>query len=176
METFGVLLRHHRMAAVLTQERLAERARIGATGIAALEAGRRKAPRATTIALLLDALDLTDSDRAELVTAAAASAELGRNNDTAVLRMADDSAVETTLTGNFPGVRRRFNFRSSPAICAGHDSAARRSTVAGSHPDRAGARDRHCSHFERCRGRRAAESAVSIAADLGAAGTASRLS
>jgi transcriptional regulator with XRE-family HTH domain len=40
METFGVLLRRHRVAAVLTQERLAERARISATGIAALEASR----------------------------------------------------------------------------------------------------------------------------------------
>jgi transcriptional regulator with XRE-family HTH domain len=73
METFGVLLRRHRVAAVLTQERLAERARISATGIAALEAGRRRAPRASTIGLLLDALDLTDSDRAELIAAAAAS-------------------------------------------------------------------------------------------------------
>ena len=57
METFGVLLRRHRMAAVLTQERLAELARISATGIAALEAGRRRTPRPSTVALLLDALD-----------------------------------------------------------------------------------------------------------------------
>lgn len=39
MESFGVLLRRHRMAAVLTQERLAERARISATGIAAASGG-----------------------------------------------------------------------------------------------------------------------------------------
>lgn len=110
METFGVLLRRHRTAAVLTQERLAERARISATGIAALEAGRRKAPRASTVALLLDALELTDSDRAELVAAAAASTEVAHGIDTALQRPSHDLAVETASAGNFPGVRRRFNF------------------------------------------------------------------
>ena len=41
MENFGQLLRRHRLAAVLTQESLAEHAGISATGIAACEAGWR---------------------------------------------------------------------------------------------------------------------------------------
>ncbi|MGE0139138.1 MAG: multiprotein-bridging factor 1 family protein, partial [Ilumatobacteraceae bacterium] len=69
--SFGVLLRRARLAAVLTQERLAERARISAAGIAALESGRRRAPRATTVALLLDALDLDGAARTQLIAAAA---------------------------------------------------------------------------------------------------------
>lgn len=71
-DSFGALLRRHRLAAVLTQERLAERAGISATGIAALETGRRRAPRATTVRLLIDALGLNDAAQAELVAAAAA--------------------------------------------------------------------------------------------------------
>jgi transcriptional regulator with XRE-family HTH domain/tetratricopeptide (TPR) repeat protein len=70
-EPFGSLLRRHRLAAVLSQERLAERAGISAAGIAALEAGRRRAPRSSTVALLLDALSLNDDERSRLVAAAA---------------------------------------------------------------------------------------------------------
>lgn len=73
--SFGALLRRARVAAVLTQERLAERARISSTGIAALESGRRRAPRATTVALLLDALDLDEPARIELIAAAAGERE-----------------------------------------------------------------------------------------------------
>jgi len=54
--TFGTLLRHYRLAASLSQEALAARARLSVAAIAALERGRRTAPRADTIALLADAL------------------------------------------------------------------------------------------------------------------------
>jgi transcriptional regulator with XRE-family HTH domain len=70
LEPFGAVLRRHRLGAALTQERLAERAGISAAGVAALEAGRRRAPRLSTVALIVDALQLDDVSRDELVAAA----------------------------------------------------------------------------------------------------------
>ncbi len=102
MESFGVLLRRHRMAAVLTQERLAERARISATGIAALEAGRRKVPRPSTVALLLDALDLTDEARAEMIAAAAGVVD----THTATARRSDTARRD--VTGNLTWIQQKF--------------------------------------------------------------------
>ncbi|MFZ1019206.1 MAG: helix-turn-helix transcriptional regulator, partial [Candidatus Cybelea sp.] len=49
---FGVLLRHHRLAAGLSQEALAERARMSADGISALERGHRRTPQRETLTLL----------------------------------------------------------------------------------------------------------------------------
>ena len=46
--TFGALLRHHRLAAGLTQEALAERSGLSARGVQDLERGLRLAPRAET--------------------------------------------------------------------------------------------------------------------------------
>lgn len=66
------MLRRLRTASGQTQERLAERSGISTNGIAALEAGRRKTPRLTTVALLCDALDASPEDRAALLAAAAA--------------------------------------------------------------------------------------------------------
>ena len=70
-DTFGSMLRRLRISAGLTQERLAEKSGISATGVAALEAGRRTTPRLTTVRLLSDALDLGAEQRAELIAAAA---------------------------------------------------------------------------------------------------------
>ena len=112
MEIFGQLLRRHRLAAVLTQESLAERAGISATGIAALEAGRRRAPRASTIALLLDALDLDHAARTELIAAAAATPDV----HSSPARSAFESTPTTSrFGGNFPGVHRKFSFVDRPA-------------------------------------------------------------
>ncbi len=111
VEPFGELLRRHRLAAVLTQERLAERAGISATGIAALEAGRRRAPRATTVALLLDALGLDGPDREALI-AAATGAAVGEPPPATTLRPATAAPVHdrTRFAGNFAGVQRRYGF------------------------------------------------------------------
>jgi predicted ATPase/transcriptional regulator with XRE-family HTH domain len=68
--TFGALLRHHRLAAGLTQEDLAERAGISARGVQDLERGVRQAPRAETVRLLADALALDHAARAGLIAAA----------------------------------------------------------------------------------------------------------
>jgi len=69
--TFATLLRRYRLAASLSQEALAERARLSTAAIAALERGRRTAPRPDTVALLADALGLAPHECAALVTAAA---------------------------------------------------------------------------------------------------------
>jgi transcriptional regulator with XRE-family HTH domain len=70
-ESFGVLLRRHRLAASLSQEVLGERARLSANAIAALERGRRTAPRSATVVQLAGALGLTKTDRGTLIAAAA---------------------------------------------------------------------------------------------------------
>ena len=69
-ETFGAALRRYRLAASLTQEALAERAAISPTSIAALERGRRKAPRLSTLRQLGEALGLDGTELAELAQAA----------------------------------------------------------------------------------------------------------
>jgi predicted ATPase/DNA-binding XRE family transcriptional regulator len=68
--TFGMLLRQLRLAAGLTQEGLAERAGVSARGVQDLERGVRLAPRAETLRLLADALDLDAAARSTLITAA----------------------------------------------------------------------------------------------------------
>jgi predicted ATPase/ribosome-binding protein aMBF1 (putative translation factor) len=60
---FGTLLRQHRLAAGLSQEALADRARMSANGIGALERGYRRNPQRETLALLADALGLSGEDR-----------------------------------------------------------------------------------------------------------------
>jgi predicted ATPase/DNA-binding XRE family transcriptional regulator len=67
---FGGLLRTHRREAGLSQEGLAELAGLSVDAIAALERGRRRAPRAHTLRLLADALRLGTADRAQLTAAA----------------------------------------------------------------------------------------------------------
>ena len=67
---FGALLRRYRLAASLTQEALGERAQISLNTVAALEHGRRAAPRPTTVVLLADALGLGPAERAALIAAA----------------------------------------------------------------------------------------------------------
>ena len=67
--SFGERLRVLREAAGLTQEALAERAGLTADGIGALERGVRRRPYPHTIRALAEALGLTESERAALVTA-----------------------------------------------------------------------------------------------------------
>jgi predicted ATPase len=68
---FGALLREYRLAAGLSQEALAERARLSLHGISALERGYRRTPQRETLALLAGALALDDTQRKEFETAAA---------------------------------------------------------------------------------------------------------
>lgn len=69
-EPFGSLLRHHRVARGLTQEELAERASLSTTAIAALERGRNRAPRMSTLRQLARVLELGPDDLATFTTAA----------------------------------------------------------------------------------------------------------
>ncbi|MFG1908101.1 ATP-binding protein [Kribbella sp. NPDC048928] len=75
---FGGLLRKHRREAGLSQEGLAELAGLSVDAIAALERGRRRAPRAQTLRLLADALRLGDPDRLLLTAAARTEADTAR--------------------------------------------------------------------------------------------------
>jgi predicted ATPase/DNA-binding XRE family transcriptional regulator len=70
---FAELLRKHRRAAGYSQEALAERSRLSARAIAALEQGNRRAPYRDTITALGDALGLSPNERAELEEASASA-------------------------------------------------------------------------------------------------------
>jgi predicted ATPase/DNA-binding XRE family transcriptional regulator len=70
VSAFGALLRRHRLAAGLSQEALAERARVSVNGISALERGDRRSPYRETVVLLAKALSLTPAATAELEAAA----------------------------------------------------------------------------------------------------------
>src|SRR5215831_6981558 len=67
--TFGALLRRYRLARGLTQEELAERARLSVQGVGALERGNRRAPRKETVDLLAEALGLSEAERATFADA-----------------------------------------------------------------------------------------------------------
>jgi LuxR family maltose regulon positive regulatory protein len=65
-QPFGAILRTFRVAAGLSQEELAERAHLSQRTVSDLERGITTAPYRDTVAVLADALELTESDRAEL--------------------------------------------------------------------------------------------------------------
>ncbi len=69
-QSFGDLLRRHRLAAGLTQEELAGRAGLSVRGLSDLERGARRAPHRETVHLLCEALQLSEAERARLETAA----------------------------------------------------------------------------------------------------------
>jgi predicted ATPase/transcriptional regulator with XRE-family HTH domain len=73
---FGTLLREFRIAAGLSQEALAERARISTNGISALERGYRRWPQRETVALLARALTLDDEQRGRFEAVAARSGQV----------------------------------------------------------------------------------------------------
>lgn len=99
--TFADMLRRYRQAAGLTQEELAERARLSVQASGALERGDRRAPRKETISLLAEALSLTETERVAFEAAARQRGQAdpttpGDASDTAdggdVVRTADTSA------------------------------------------------------------------------------------
>src|SRR3984957_4513979 len=67
---FGTLLRQYRLASGVTQERLAEQARISVAAVGSLERGIRRAPHRDTVALLAEALSLSGLEKAGFETAA----------------------------------------------------------------------------------------------------------
>jgi predicted ATPase/DNA-binding XRE family transcriptional regulator len=69
-ESFGTLLRHHRVAAALSQEALAERAGVSTRAVSDLERGVKTRPYLDTVRRLADALGLDPAAQAELAEAA----------------------------------------------------------------------------------------------------------
>jgi transcriptional regulator with XRE-family HTH domain len=86
-EPFALLLRTSRLAARLSQESLAEAARISPAAVGAYERGVRLAPHRATLARLADALGLTGTHRAHFM--ASPRRKLGRP-----LPAADAAVVE----------------------------------------------------------------------------------
>src|SRR5579872_5243087 len=66
---FGALLKQYRLAAGLSQEALAERARLSVRAVSAYERGERQAPYRDTVALLIQALGLSREEAATLEAA-----------------------------------------------------------------------------------------------------------
>lgn len=100
---FGSLLRRHRLAAGLSQEALAERARMSSHGISALERGQRRSPQRDTLALLAGALALSGEQRLEF-EAAAVRPSTPRAGFTTVGPWPDTRAVDLPLSlGSFVG-------------------------------------------------------------------------
>jgi predicted ATPase/DNA-binding XRE family transcriptional regulator len=73
---FGSLLRSLRIEAKLSQETLAERARVSVAAVSALERGVRSAPQRQTLDLLIEALGLEGAELSSFVAAAIASTKL----------------------------------------------------------------------------------------------------
>ena len=69
-QDFASLLRRHRLLAGLSQEALAERARLSVRGISDLECGVRRAPHPGTIMQLAEALGLDAAAREAMLLAA----------------------------------------------------------------------------------------------------------
>lgn len=69
-QAFSDLLRRHRVLAGMSQEELAERARLSARAISDLERGVKRTPRRDTVQLLVEALGLSGEARTAFVTSA----------------------------------------------------------------------------------------------------------
>jgi predicted ATPase/DNA-binding XRE family transcriptional regulator len=102
---FGELLREFRVAAGLSQEALAERARLSPGAISTLERSARRAPQHQTLALLAEALRLEPPDRARLEAAADAGRRRGP-------RPAAPATV-ATVRNNLPSPSTSFHGREA---------------------------------------------------------------
>src|SRR5688572_19792315 len=114
---FGELLRGFRARAGLNQAALAERAGLSVRGVSDLERGLKSRPYVETIRRLAEALDLSERDRAALLTAAGHAVParpvprprlpapltsfIGREAEVASVAtlLRDDAARLVTLTG-----------------------------------------------------------------------------
>jgi transcriptional regulator with XRE-family HTH domain len=102
VSAFGSLLREFRIAASLTQEALAQRCRLSPVTIAALEQGRRRAPRLSSVMLIADGLGLSAAERARLAeaaTSAGAATRLGAPPSSGAAGEADVSPARRELAG-----------------------------------------------------------------------------
>ncbi len=79
VSALGRLLRQHRQALGLTQAELAERAGVSIDSIGNLERGVPHLPRRETLALLIEALDLSPDERTAFTTLAATTRKARRS-------------------------------------------------------------------------------------------------
>jgi predicted ATPase/transcriptional regulator with XRE-family HTH domain len=119
--TFGPMLRRLRLAARLSQEELAERARLSVVSISALERGRRRAPYRETIRLLGDALNLSDEQRGGLE---AASKRLRVPEGAEAADEPESVAIATTLELPADGARHNLPVLNTRLIGRDDDVAA----------------------------------------------------
>lgn len=118
---FGALLRRYRLAAGLTQEALAERARMSLAGIGALERGYRRTPQRETLELLARALAL-DNDGRRIFEAAAVRPSLPRMREGASVTVgpwpnAGTANLPLSLT---PFIGRRTELDEIAALVKSH--------------------------------------------------------
>ena len=99
---FGALLRRLRLEANVSQELLAERARISKQAVSALERGTRRSPQRKTLALLAEALQLDAVRRGELERAASASAPAR------IRRSSGNKASTATRRSSLPSIPTSF--------------------------------------------------------------------
>jgi predicted ATPase/transcriptional regulator with XRE-family HTH domain len=104
---FGELLRQYRAAAGLSQEELAERAGLSARGIADLERGARTAPYPRTARKLADSLNLTESERAELMAARTTRENTESTRAPAILQGTANRSIPLPLTSLIGRERER---------------------------------------------------------------------
>lgn len=102
---FGKLLRRYRLAAGLSQECLAKRARLSLVGVGALERGDRRRPQRETVAVLAGALALNSEQRAAFEAAATAQAPRPRRRKEASVSVGPRL---TTVPATLPLALTRF--------------------------------------------------------------------
>jgi predicted ATPase/transcriptional regulator with XRE-family HTH domain len=114
--SFGELLRHYRKSAGLTQEELAQAARLSVRAISDLERGVNQVPRRDTLMLLLHALKLSEADRDTFEVAARRQAlERGRISTSSAqsgLSGAGEAVIAPPHRNNLPTFRTSFVGRS----------------------------------------------------------------
>lgn len=115
--TFGALLRRHRLSAGLSQEALAELARMSARGVGALERGDRQHPYRETVLLLGKALRLGPAAAAEFEAAAARPRQSTR-------RVSPQGTIadERSSMTNLPCQRIRNNLPAYLTPCIGREA------------------------------------------------------
>lgn len=108
-DVFGELLRDFRRAAGLSQEALAERARLSPGAISTLERSARRGPQHQTLSLIAEALELGPADRERLELAAAVGRLRSPRAPTSAMVHATNTSA--SIPHNIPGALTSFHGR-----------------------------------------------------------------
>jgi predicted ATPase/DNA-binding XRE family transcriptional regulator len=111
---FGDLLKRYRVAAGLTQEELAQRAGLSPKAVSDLERGARRFPRKDTVALLAEALGVSERERTTLESAA-------RGRGQATSGMPAIAAATPRAGGQVPFVGRAMELALIERYLAGQE-------------------------------------------------------